>query len=49
MGQWKFNAMHGYGEFHWKDGKKYAGIVTFKSNSNYIKYSYFLYSPFYYI
>jgi len=25
MGQWKLNAMHGYGEYHWQDGKKYAG------------------------
>lgn len=25
-GQWQYNSMHGYGEFRWIDGKKYAGF-----------------------
>lgn len=29
IGQWRYNSMHGYGEFHWKDGKKYAGFYKF--------------------
>lgn len=28
MGQWRKNSMHGYGEFIWKDGKKYAGYYV---------------------
>jgi hypothetical protein len=28
IGQWQYNSMHGYGEFHWKDGKRYAGYYV---------------------
>lgn len=28
IGQWQYNSMHGYGEFKWKDGKRYAGYYV---------------------
>jgi len=28
MGQWRYNSMHGYGEFHWKDGRIYSGYYV---------------------
>lgn len=37
MGQWKFNSMHGYGEFFWKDGKKYIGSIFLILKGYYVK------------